>query len=122
MKFFDILSQRNRVLLKLEANNYGTNSFVKTIQEQNIYGFNVKTFRLINGIIQEISRDNYTQILIKEMEAEAETETEDDSVEEGQRNVTTHKEEEYKIVKTRLKMKSDLLKLVYMVNFCALKG
>ena len=113
MHFYDTLAQRYKYLLKLSEEDENTSFILKKIENQVFYGNNVKIFRIINGIIQEVLQDNYTQMIMKELDS---VETD---VGESRFNSNTNKEEEYKILKSRLKTKNDLRKLIDEIPFPA---
>lgn len=113
LKYYDALAQRYKYLLKWNDDEDGAKNLLKSIEEQILYGNNVKTFRIINGIMQEVLQDNYTQTLMKEIDS-VETEVTD-----GRFSVTVNKEEEYKILKSRLKTKNDLRKLIDEIPYPA---
>ncbi len=104
--YYDALLPKYKQLSKFANDDYGTYNLVKVIEQQVMYGDGIKTLRLINGTIEEVTEENYSQLLFREMEAP------ELNLSEGRRNIAKHKEEEYKILKSRLKTKGDLRKLI----------
>jgi len=104
--FFEALIPKYKHLSKFAQDDYGTFNLVKIIEQQVLYGEGVRTLRIVNGVIEEVAEENYSQLLVREIE------TPEIGMSEGRRNVAKHKEEEYRILKSRLKTKKDLRKLI----------
>lgn len=104
--YFEALMPKYKHLSKFANEDYGTFNLVKIIEQQVLYGEGIKTQRLINGRIENVLEENYSALLVREIEMPSIDLT------EGRRNVAKHKEEEYRILKARLKTKKDLSKLI----------
>lgn len=105
-KYYDMLLPKYKQLSKFASGDFGIANLIEVIKGQKSYGDEIKTYRLINGIIEEIEEDNYAQMLLKEIEVP------EIGIGEGQRSMAKHKEEDLKILKSRLKTKKDIQKLI----------
>jgi len=104
--FFEVLLPKYKQLSKFVSDDTGTKNLMKVIENQTMYGEGIKTYRVINGEYIEIAEENYSQLLVKELE------TPQFTLGEGRRNVEKRKEEEYKIWRSRLRTKNDMKKLI----------
>jgi len=105
-KYYDMLLPKYKQLMKHATGDHGISNLLEVIKGQRSYGDKIITQRLIDGMIEEVEEENYAQLLIKEIGAPEIT------ISDGVRRIGKHKKEDFNILKSRLKTKKDLQKLI----------
>ncbi|MDR3547493.1 MAG: PAS domain S-box protein [Candidatus Pacebacteria bacterium] len=104
--YYEALLPKYKHLSKFVMDDAGTRNLVKAIEGQVMYGEGVKTYRIYNGEFFEVVEETYSQLLAREID------TPQLNLGEGRRNIEKKKEEEYKMLRARIKTKNELAKLV----------